>query len=68
MPANPRENANRGFWDGGRRGHGTARESGGRTSGYPGSRKAARIGLRLDLDDFDSVRPGSSAEGEESNV
>lgn len=68
MPANPRENTNRGFWDGGRRGHGTARESGGRTSGYPGNRKAVRKGLRLDLDAFDRVRPGTPPGEDESKT
>lgn len=62
MPANPRENVTKGFWDGGRRGHGTARESGGRSSGYPGSRKPRREGIRLDLDTFDTVK--ADAEGE----
>lgn len=52
MPANPRENADKGFWDGGTRGHGTARESGGRTSGYPGRRTPTREGVRLDLDEL----------------
>jgi hypothetical protein len=56
MPANPRENVTKGFWDGGRKGHGTARESGGRSSGYPGSRKPRSEGVRLDLDAFDAVK------------
>jgi hypothetical protein len=55
MSSNPREHVSKGFWDGGRRGHGTARESGGRSSGYPGGRKPRREGIRLDLDAFDTV-------------
>lgn len=51
MPANDRENASgKGFWDGGRNGHGTARESGGRSSGFPGRRKPDKTGIQLDLD------------------
>lgn len=57
MPANPRENADKGFWDGGRNGHGTARESGGRSSGFPGQRKGRRQGVKLDLDEVTPVSP-----------
>ncbi len=58
MPANDRENVKKkGFWDGGRNGHGTARESGGRSSGYPGRRKNDKTGIQLDLDSLDSAIP-----------
>lgn len=65
MPANPRENVEKGFWDGGRNGHGTARESGGRSSGFPGRRKGRRQGVKLDLDELDipSTKPESKPAG-----
>ncbi|HUO84948.1 MAG TPA: hypothetical protein VM534_07540 [Thermoanaerobaculia bacterium] len=68
MPANDRENTrNKGFWDGGRSGHGTARESGGRSSGYPGRRETESSGIQIDLDRFappqtPSTHPASDIE------
>jgi hypothetical protein len=51
MAGNPRENAKgKGFWDGGPGGHGTNKESGGRPSGFPGSRTPKKAGLKTDLE------------------
>ena len=51
MSGNPRENVKeRGFWDGGLPGHGRDSETGGRTSGFPGTRFAKRTGIRTDLE------------------
>ncbi|HVT44434.1 MAG TPA: hypothetical protein VMT00_08585 [Thermoanaerobaculia bacterium] len=51
MTDNRRSNAERkGFWDGGQKGHGSSRESGGKKSGYPGRREPKIIGIRTDLD------------------
>ncbi|MDX1582098.1 MAG: hypothetical protein R3338_00700 [Thermoanaerobaculia bacterium] len=66
MPANPRENVEKGFWDGGRHGHGTARESGGRSSGFPGNRKGKRQGVKLDLDEIETTEPRTETEQSES--
>jgi hypothetical protein len=60
MAGNPRENAKgKGFWDGGGAGHGTNKESSGRPSGLPGTRKQHRTGVKTDLDfpDEDSSKP-----------
>lgn len=38
----------KGFWN---RGGKTARESGGKTSGHPGTRQKTREGLAIDLDE-----------------
>lgn len=51
MAGNPREHVkNKGFWDGGAGGHGQNGESAGRTTGFPGSRKAKRVGIRTDIE------------------
>ena len=44
------ENVNKGFWEGGSRGHGTNKEASGRPSGFPGSRTPGRPGLRTDIE------------------
>ena len=40
----------KGFWDGGAKGHGNNRESGGKRSGLPGARTAQRTGVRTDME------------------
>ena len=51
MAGNPRENVkDKGFWDGGTASHGSNRESGGKVSGFPGSRTPKRVGVRTDLE------------------
>lgn len=51
MSGNPRENVkDKGFWDGGAAGHGTNKESAGRTSGYPGKRSRSKQGHRTDVE------------------
>lgn len=51
MAGNPREHERgKGFWDGGGQGHGTNKESGGKTTGFPGHRTPKRIGVRTDLE------------------
>ena len=51
MAGNPREHVKgKGFWDGGGSGHGTNKESSGRPSGLPGTRKPGKTGVRTDLD------------------
>lgn len=51
MAGNGRENTRyKGFWDGGTRAHNTNGQSGGRASGYPGSRAPKKSGLRVDLE------------------
>jgi hypothetical protein len=40
----------KGFWDGGTKGHGNNRESGGKRSGLPGERTANRTGVRTDME------------------
>ncbi|HEX7150061.1 MAG TPA: hypothetical protein VF618_01140 [Thermoanaerobaculia bacterium] len=51
MSGNPREHVkDKGFWDGGNAGHGTNKESAGRTSGLPGKRKNDRVGVRTDVE------------------
>lgn len=48
---NPRENVkDQGFWDGGAAAHGKDSETAGRPSGFPGSRKRVRAGIRTDLE------------------
>lgn len=57
MSGNPREHVrNKGFWDGGTAGQGTNREHAGRTSGSPGARKPARVGVRTDIEFPESDR------------
>jgi hypothetical protein len=51
MSGDPRENIkDKGFWDGGASSHGKNTEASGRPSGYPGSRKPARQGVKTDLE------------------
>lgn len=51
MGGNPREHVkDKGFWDGGAAAHGTNKESGGKTSGAPGTRRPSRAGVRTDLE------------------
>jgi hypothetical protein len=51
MAGNPRENIReKGFWDGGAPGNGKNGETAGRPSGFPGSRKPKRVGVRTDLE------------------
>lgn len=51
MAGNPREHVkDKGFWDGGARGHGNNKESSGRPSGLPGTRKQNRDGVSTDLE------------------
>lgn len=40
----------KGFWEGGANGHSNNRESSGRPSGFPGSRKPARTGVNTDIE------------------
>jgi hypothetical protein len=69
MAGNPRENGrDRGFWDGGPRAHGTAKESGGRTSGMPGVRKPGRYGIRIDLERPGTVRLPEEGETDQGGV
>ena len=51
MAGNPRDHAKgKGFWDGGGLGRGTNKESAGRPSGLPGSRKPSRVGVTTDIE------------------
>ncbi|HEX9163328.1 MAG TPA: hypothetical protein VF980_16595 [Thermoanaerobaculia bacterium] len=51
MAVNPRENVkSKGFWDGGGSGHGTNKESSGRPSGLPGTRKPKVAGVNTDVE------------------
>ena len=51
MGGNPREHVkDKGFWDGGSPGHGSNKDSAGRTSGFPGQRKPKITGVRTDLE------------------
>jgi len=51
MAGNPRENVkDKGFWDGGAPGNSKNGETGGRPSGFPGSRKPKRTGVRTDME------------------
>ncbi len=51
MGGNPRENVKgKGFWDGGKSGHGENGQTGGRSSGYPGARSPRLTGVRTDLE------------------
>jgi hypothetical protein len=59
MAGNPRDhNKNKGFWDGGGAGHGSNKESSGRPSGLPGTRKQQRVGVSTDLE----FPPGDSSD------
>ena len=51
MSGNPRTNVkDKGFWDGGAGGHGSNKESAGRASGLPGTRKPRRVGVNTDIE------------------
>ena len=51
MGGNPREHVkDKGFWDGGTPAHGESGQSGGRPSGFPGSRAPVRTGFRTDIE------------------
>jgi hypothetical protein len=51
MAGTPREHVeDKGFWDGGSAGHDKNGETAGRTSGFPGLRKATRAGIRTDIE------------------
>ena len=51
MAGNPRENVkDKGFWDGGAGGHGSNKESSGRPSGLPGTRRQRRVGISTDIE------------------
>jgi hypothetical protein len=51
MAGNPREHVkDKGFWDGGTAGQERNSETAGRPSGFPGSRKPSRTGIRTDIE------------------
>ncbi len=51
MAGNPRDSLkDKGFWEGGSKGHGMNKESSGRPSGFPGERKPNRTGVKTDLE------------------
>lgn len=51
MAGNPREHVkDKGFWDGGTESHGKNGETAGRPSGFPGTRKPKRMGIRTDIE------------------
>ena len=51
MSGNPRSNVkDKGFWDGGGRGYSSNKESAGRASGLPGTRKPRRVGVNTDIE------------------
>lgn len=51
MAGNPRENVKgKGFWDGGAPGHGVNNQTAGRPSGFPGTRKPQRAGIKTDIE------------------
>ncbi len=61
MAGNPRENVkDKGFWDGGSGRHGENGQSGGRPSGFPGSRKPGREGVKTDIE-FPEQEPTSDS-------
>jgi hypothetical protein len=51
MAGTPREHVgDKGFWDGGTEGNDRNSETAGRTSGFPGTRKPSRVGIRTDIE------------------
>ena len=51
MAGNPREHVqDKGFWDGGAPGHNNDDQTAGRPSGFPGTRKPKRKGIRTDIE------------------
>jgi hypothetical protein len=62
---NPREHVkDQGFWEGGASAHGRDNETAGRPSGFPGSRKPTRVGIRTDLE----YPPDDPAKNHESKI
>ena len=62
MSGNPREHVkDQGFWDGGAPGHAQNGQTGGRPSGFPGTRKGKRVGIRTDLE-FPPAEPAKKDE------
>lgn len=62
MAGNPREHVKgKGFWEGGQSGHGTNGETGGRPTGFPGTRGPATAGVRTDLE-FHPEKPEEKRE------
>ncbi|MGZ8797266.1 MAG: hypothetical protein ACXW2F_07960 [Thermoanaerobaculia bacterium] len=62
MAGNPRENVkDKGFWDGGAGGHGSNKESSGRPSGFPGTRRQRRVGISTDIE-FPDENENAAAE------
>jgi hypothetical protein len=56
MADSPHEQSkDKGFWDGGAAGHDSNKEASGRPSGLPGTRSPKRVGVRTDLDTFDTT-------------
>ena len=69
MSGNPREHTrDKGFWDGGLRGHGVGNQSGGRSSGFPGTRKPKMTGIRIDLDQPPRRKTGETGETDEGGT
>jgi len=51
MAGNPRENVkDKGFWDGGAKGQSENGQTAGRSSGFPGTRKPKRAGIRTEIE------------------
>ena len=51
MAGTPREHVrDKGFWDGGTEGNDRNGETAGRASGFPGTRKTSRTGIRTDIE------------------
>ncbi len=51
MAGNPREHGkDKGFWDGGAPAHSSDSQTAGRPSGFPGSRKPKKTGIRTDIE------------------
>ena len=68
MAGNPREHGKgKGFWDGGSAGRSVNGQTGGRPSGFPGSRAPNRVGVKTDIEFPDTKLPGedpSAGKGE----
>lgn len=57
MAGNPRENVkDKGFWEGGKTATAENSQTAGRPSGFPGTRKPKRAGIRTDIE-FPSKPP-----------
>lgn len=64
MAGNPREHVkDKGFWDGGDAARASNRETGGRPSGFPGTRKLQRVGVRTDLEFPQQTETGNDSGG-----